>query len=338
MSKQTFRKNINSRITKMKAFLPAGEGAQTSVVSSLESGSGSGLIPIVVQNKVALIQSELFFTPELKEKYLGCIKLITSINILEIYKFIERNVRENCIYKYILHVNSGVLNNFIDYIYDKKNTSACSRELLSECIFVATLSNADNVRQKNIEKKTNILFNLSPISKLLSVLNDLASGFLMLVVSDASTPYYDQIYNTTILPKYRISELTVDKLKAFNGRTINIALNTIEEYNKMTQLILDSNYNKGLNYIELKFKEPLIPLLYKVSSITTNSSGQGISGNIKEYIELNQYQLYDIGATVLANSYKFWNELIKNKVIAESPDYNVSVLYDLRPSIKVNRV
>jgi hypothetical protein len=32
MSKQTFRKNINSRTTKMKAFLAAGEGAQTSVV------------------------------------------------------------------------------------------------------------------------------------------------------------------------------------------------------------------------------------------------------------------------------------------------------------------
>lgn len=290
--------------------------------------------------KVALIQSELFFTPELKEKYLKRIPLITSFNILKIYHFIKRNVRKNGIYKYILHVDSGVLNNFIDYIYDKKNTSVCSRELLSKCIFVATYSNADYVRQKNIEKKTNILFNLSPISKLLSVLNNLASGFLMLVVSDTNTPYFDQIYNTTISPKYRISELTVDKLKSFigNGRTINIALNTIEEYNKMTQLILDSNYNRGLNYIELKFKEPLIPVLYKVASITTNSSGQGISGNIKDYIDLNQYQLYDIGVIVLANSYKFWNELITNKVIAESPDYNVSVLYDLRPSISVNPV
>jgi hypothetical protein len=288
--------------------------------------------------KIALIQSELFFTPELKEKYLKRIPLITSFNIFKIYHFIERNIRKNGIYKYILHVDSGVLNNFIDYIYDKKNTSACYRELLSKCIFVATYSNADFVRQNNIEKKTNILFNLSPISKLLSVLNNLASGFLMLVVSDTNTPYFDQIYNTTISSKYRISELTVDKLKSFNGRTINIALNTIEEYNKMTQLILDSNYNRGLNYIELKFKEPLIPLLYKVASITTNSAGQGISGNIKDYIDLNQYQLYDIGAIVLANSYKFWNELITNKVIAESPDYNVSVLYDLRPSILVNPV
>ena len=36
MSKQTFRKNLNSRTTKMKAILPAGEGAQTSVVSSID--------------------------------------------------------------------------------------------------------------------------------------------------------------------------------------------------------------------------------------------------------------------------------------------------------------
>jgi hypothetical protein len=34
--------------------------------------------------KVALIQSEIYFTPKLKEEYLGNIPLLTSSNVIDI--------------------------------------------------------------------------------------------------------------------------------------------------------------------------------------------------------------------------------------------------------------
>ena len=71
--------------------------------------------------KVALIQNKVYFTPDLKDKYLGNIPLLTSSNIEEIYNFIKMNMKINHIYKYVLHVNSRVLGEFIDYIYDKKH-------------------------------------------------------------------------------------------------------------------------------------------------------------------------------------------------------------------------
>lgn len=52
--------------------------------------------------------------------YLGNISLLTSIDVVEIYKFIKINACKNNIYKYVLYINSGVLDKFIDYIYDKK--------------------------------------------------------------------------------------------------------------------------------------------------------------------------------------------------------------------------
>ena len=45
--------------------------------------------------KVALIQSQANFTEELKEKYLGDVPLLTSNNVVEIYKFIKKNAKKN---------------------------------------------------------------------------------------------------------------------------------------------------------------------------------------------------------------------------------------------------
>lgn len=121
--------------------------------------------------KVALVQSQIYFTPETETKdlYLGSIPLLTSSDVVEIYNFIQLNARKNGIYKYVLLITSDVLSTFIDYIYKQKIDSACAKDLLSKCIFVATCSNADSVRQQNIEKKTNIFFSLSPL--LINIVN-----------------------------------------------------------------------------------------------------------------------------------------------------------------------
>jgi hypothetical protein len=178
--------------------------------------------------KVALIQSELTFTPELKKKYLDNIPLLTSTNVENIYKFIKNNANNKNIYKYVLYLNSNVTSELIDYLYIKKKKSSKAKKMLSKCILVATLSNADVVRQKNIEKKTNIYFSLSPISIVLSAFNAIPPNRLMLVVSDAINPYYERIYNKDITPKYKISQLTVEKINQFAlmGSNITMALNT----------------------------------------------------------------------------------------------------------------
>ena len=162
--------------------------------------------------KVALIQSKVVFTPELQAKYFNNIPFLTSTNLDEIYKFIKKNFKKHRIYKYVLYVNSALLTKFIDYLHDKKNQSKKARKMLSKCILVATSSTADAVRKQNFDKNTNIYFGLSPISEVLTLTSN---NRLMLVVSDSENPYFDQVYNTPVTPKYYLSELTVDKINVF---------------------------------------------------------------------------------------------------------------------------
>ena len=282
--------------------------------------------------KIALIQSEFTFTPELKKKYLDSIPLFTSTNVNNIYKFIKKNANNKNIYKYVLYLNSNVTSELIDYLYIKKKKSSKAKKMLSKCILVATISNADVVRQKNIEKKTNIYFSLSPISIVLSAFNEIPPNRLMLVVSDDTSPYYEQIYNTNITPKYRLSELTVEKINQFalTGYNITMALNTPEEYEKITQLILQSNYTRQLSVIEIEYVDLLRPLFNKLSSITTSSSGVALCGNVNIYNDLNKYLLYQNNALMLVYLYKEWKNFIKRNIISiQSPNYNISVVYDI---------
>jgi hypothetical protein len=280
--------------------------------------------------KVALIQSKEFFTKELNEKYLDNILLLTSNDVVAIYKFIMNNAKKNCIYNYVLHVDSGVLSNFIDYIAIKKKKCFCAKLLLDRCIFVATYSNADSVREKNIQKNTNIYFALSPLSEIIKSYLGYPPNRAMLVVSDKNNPYYNQQYDSDIIPKYRISELTVDKINRF-ANTANImivALDTLEETKTFTELLLQSNYSQIIAQIEVVAVEEMLRLENKVSSFFIRSSGTGIWGNTDKYAGLNIFNGYEICATVLVNTYKLWNEYIKNHVISiQGPKLNVSCTF-----------
>lgn len=274
--------------------------------------------------KVALIQSQANFTEELKEKYLGDVPLLTSNNVAEIYKFIKKTAKKNCIFKYVLHIDSGVLDAFIDYIYDKKKLSMNARSLLSKCIFIATLSNADSVREKNIQKNTNIYFSLSALSEILKMFKGVPNEKYMLIVSDSDTPYYNQIYSTNISPKYRISDLnlTVEVINNFNknGGLIVMALDDDAEYKKLIELILNSDWKKAVCVIELNNnKEDILPLKNNVAQIHCSSSGISLSGDINYYKDLNNVLLYENCAALLINEYKNWNSFIKNKIISMKP-------------------
>ena len=154
----------------------------------------------------------------------------------------------------------------------------------------------------------------------------------MLVVSDTISPYYEQIYNIDITPKYKISQLTVENINQFalTGSNITMALNTPEEYEKITQLILQSNFTRQLSVIEIEYVNILSPLFNKLSSITTSSSGVALCGNINIYNDLNKYLLYQNNSLMLVYLYKEWENFIKRNIISiQSPNYNISVVYDV---------
>lgn len=279
--------------------------------------------------KVALIQSKDYFTNELNQKYLGNIQILTSVNSIEIYKFIKKNANKNCIFKYILHVDSKVLNDFIDYIYDKKNKSINAKALLNKCTLVSTLSNADSVRSKNIQNNTNILFSLSPLSEIIKSYLGYPPDRAMLVVSDQNTPYYDQIYYSEITPKYRISELTVDKINNFTKTAIImiVALNNLEEMKIYTDLLLKSNYSQVVAFIETTDVQELLRIKNKVSSVFIRSSGVGIWGDVNKYPGLTPYEGYENSVAVLTNTYKYWDQYIAQNIISTNPVFNVSYYF-----------
>ena len=267
--------------------------------------------------KVALIQSEFFFTNELKKKYLGNIPSLTSTDVVEIYRFIRKNAEKNCIFKYILHIDSGVLDKFIDYIYEKKNSkckciSKNANKLLSKCILIATYSNADSVREKNIQKNTNIYFSLTPLSSIIKNLFNYAPNKCMLVVSDTDTPYFNQIYKTNVIPKYRISELNINIMNDFSktGIIMIFAGESRQDYERIAYLISQSNFNQQFICIEIniKYEDALVPIVNKVPTIAmrVRSSGVSMCGSINKYKGLNTIVLYE------------------NNIISYSPNYNTN--------------
>lgn len=277
--------------------------------------------------KVALIQSQPIFTEKLKKKYLGNIPLLTSTNVVDIYKFINTNAKKNCIFKFVLHVNSGVLDKFIDYIYNKKKVSMNARKLLSKCIFIATYSNANSVREKNIQKNTNIYFSLTPISECLKMFKNVPPEKYMLIVSDVDNPYYNQIYETNVSPKYRISDskLTLEVINNFNktGGLITMALDNDNEYQKLINLILNSDWKKAVCIIELNTVS-VLQLVNNVAQIHCSSSGVSMSGDINYYKDLNNILLYENCAALLINEYERWEHFIKNKIVSMNPsNHNV---------------
>ena len=75
-----------------------------------------------------------------------------------------------------------------------------------------------------LDKNTNIYFSLSPVSEVIKSYLGYPPNRAMLVVSNLETQYYNQIYDSDIIPKYRISDLTVDKINNFAKKTILLSL------------------------------------------------------------------------------------------------------------------
>jgi len=219
---------------------------------------------------VAYIQDIGLLTKEQIKKYMGNIKNLTSEDPVKIYKFIVCCNKCYKITNFCLNINGQSLKDVSDLI--KINHK------LDKCIFISTRSNVDKIQA---EVAKNIFFSLSPLSVIMSDYSGIKPNNVMTIVSNRNDVYYNQIYNTGPEPKYRISELTVEKVNDFvdNGNSLEllIALRIVQIYNI--------------------------------------SSNVCILGLTQAYEGINTYTLYDNCAIQLTNLYKQWKYFIRKKIV-----------------------
>jgi hypothetical protein len=263
---------------------------------------------------IAYIQNIGLLTNEQIQKYMGDIKYITSDDLMIIYKYIVCCNKYYKITQFCLMINSGILKNLNILIQNSRR--------LEKCVFFAKLSNADSVRDVIAE---NIYFSLSSLSVVLKGFLNIPPNYIMTIVSDENTPYYNQIYNTGPKPVYRISELTVEKVNKFvdNGNAIDmlIALNDfpINEFKMLNKILLDPacKYKNFATFIELSstnnpFIEKLKVKLARINNIASNISFCGVTN---AYSDIDSLTLYQNSAIQFVNFYYKWSEFIKQDIV-----------------------
>lgn len=269
-------------------------------------------ITIYCMKKVAIVQSREYFTPDLQDTYLEDIPLLTSDNVEKIYAFILKHAQKKCIFNFVLDIDSGVLDKLIDYISLKKKNKSKNVSILNKCIFMATRSNATSIREKKNLKDINIYFTLTTIGEVLKYYYD----DRMFIVSDSTTPYYNELYSFKN-NNYRIKDLTVSILNEYKGISIACALSTVDEYKKCVELILQSNYRKFLQFIEVEHLETLKPLDNKMYNLNNVYPSSGIVGNTLEYPKLAILKIYENTSLMLAYQSAHWKSFIKHKLVSK---------------------
>ena len=258
---------------------------------------------------IAYIQNIGLLTNEQIQKYMGDIKYITSDDLMIIYKFMVCCNKYYKITQFCLMINSGILKNLNILIQNSRR--------LEKCVFFATLSNADSVRNVIAE---NIYFSLSSLSVVLKGFLNIPPNYVMTIVSDENTPYYNQIYNTGPKPVYRISELTVEKVNEFvdNGNAIDMLI-AINEFEMLNKILLDPacKYKNFATFIELSstnnpFIEKLKVKLARINNIASNISFCGVTN---AYPDIDSLTLYQNSAIQFVNFYYKWSEFIKQDIV-----------------------
>jgi len=260
---------------------------------------------------VAYIQDIGLLTKEQIKKYMGNIKNLTSEDAVKIYKFIICCNKCYKITNFCLNINEQSLKDVSDLI--SKNHK------LDNCIFIATRSNVNKI-QTEIAK--NIYFSLSPLSVVMSEYSDIKPNNVMTIVSDRNNVYYNQIYNSGPEPKYRISELTVEKVNDFvnNGSHLEllIALRN-DEFEQLNKILLDPEckYSNYATFIELDKQDfPFInKLKEKLVKIYNISSNVCVLGLTQAYEGINTSTLYDNCAIQLTNLFNKWRYFIRKNIV-----------------------
>ena len=279
--------------------------------------------------KVAIIQGlsraslsdvpSVEITRELIDLYLDkYVPSFESNDANEIVKWIMHNVITKNIYNYALSINSALTKDVINIIAELKINSRKAKRLLKKCTFVNGYSNADSVRELNLSKNTKIYFYLSRLSTVLTNIEGLPSNKNMLIVSDSVTPYFAQVYDVDISPKYRVKDLTWEMINEFvdaGGYKIVTSLATESEYEKVVSEVNKSNFQGEMCAIEMDFPELYV---FENENIitTTISSGVSICGDIDKSPGLNKYFKYSNATLRVMYNCKSWSKLIKSNVLS----------------------
>jgi hypothetical protein len=263
---------------------------------------------------IAYIQDYFLLSNEQIKKYMGEIQNLTSDNIEKIYKFIICCNKSCKITKFCLNINSEILFELNKLIENNR--------ILDKCIFVATRSNSNLVR--DIIAK-NIYFSLSDLNIILNNYKNIEPFKVMTIVSDLNTPFYNQIYIEGPKPAYRLSELTVEKVNEFvdkgDGIDLLIALDDSfsNEIIKLSKILLDPacKYKNFASFIELELinKSIFIELKKKLASINNIASNVSICGLTNSYPDLSSLTLYTNCAIQIVNNFRLWSIYINNSII-----------------------
>ena len=295
------------------------------------------------KNKVAFVQSETIFEDDTRVEYLKIKKSQflslnpdNNDNEVKVFNFIKKHANENKIYNFVLHIDSGTLSDLIDYMAEKKEKSRCLRNLLKKCTLVATYSNADYVRQQNLDKDTGIYFSLSPLSVLLNSVPDGSvtsapdqpKDIMVVVSNTVDSPYFKQIADRfnktgTTVDFKKMKDLNTVKLNEFannNGYLVIAALDSVEEFNTFGSVVADSDFSKQVMFIELTQpdSEGLAKLQGQVSDIQAVSSGVCI--NATGYKELNNFIPYEKCAAALTVTWHCWEKFKEANVLSMNVD------------------
>jgi len=263
---------------------------------------------------VAYIQDPGLLTQEQIKKYIPCVKNLTSFNTIEIYNFIVCCNKCYKITNFCLSINSQSLSQLNPLIKNNRK--------LDNCYFIATISNANSIRDM-IAK--NIYFALSSLSTILENYKNIEPFNIMTIVSDTRSPFFDEIYEIGPKPAYRISELTIEKINDFvdtgNAIDLLIALEFIgvSEYEKLNEILLNPlcKYKNFATFIELNNSNILIvnKLKKKLALINNIASNVSINGLIEFYPDVNILYLYNNCAIQLVNTYNEWSTFIKSAIV-----------------------
>jgi hypothetical protein len=257
---------------------------------------------------IAYIQNKGILSTEQIKKYMGDIKYLSEDDTTLMYKFIVCCNKCYKITKFCLMINSEILKDL--------NLLIQKNRKLDKCIFFATYSSANSVRDV-IAK--NIYFSLSSLSVILNGFENIAPGNVMTIVSDANTPYYNQIYNTGPKPAYRISQLTVEKVNEFvdSGNAIDMLI-ALDDFAILTKILLDPTckYKNFATFIELpSLNNPFIEKLSKkLARINTISSNVSLVGLTSAYPDISQILLYQNTAIQFVNFYDQWDKFIERAI------------------------
>lgn len=289
------------------------------------------------KNQVCFIQSEQVFEWEEDEEGLSTIRdylkikksqFLESKNVNRIYSFIHDHAKKNNIRRFICHIDSGVLEKLMVKMVEEKKKSSSVRSLLNKCTFVATYSNANATRDKNKETGSMFYFSLSDLVSVLSTMQHMKMGSekeTLLCISDSKSPYFEQIENSyldnemTTLKKVSVGKLDKATLDEFakTGYLVIAALDTLEEYENFTNVMVDSEFRKQIMFIENVHPDATKPLdSAGFSNIQVSYSGVCINAPPSVYSGLNSSTTYEICAAVLSVCWRSWGRFKEAGVLS----------------------